>query len=179
MVVFLGPHPWHMEVPRLEVELDLWLLAYATATETPDLSCVWAVSVTYTTACGNTRSLTHWARPGIEPANSWFLVRFISTAPWQELLISENILSDPFFLSFLASHYSYVHMLLGLMSYGYLTLFLFHFSSFFSLLIPQTRKSQSNLCVRLCLLLSVSSEFFIWLLYYLTPEFLFVPLYNF
>ena len=34
---------------------------------------------------GNAGSLTHWARPGIEPATSWFLVGFISTAPRQEL----------------------------------------------------------------------------------------------
>ena len=33
----------------------------------------------------NTESLTHWVRPGIEPATSWFLVRFVSTAPQQEL----------------------------------------------------------------------------------------------
>ena len=25
---FVGPHLWHMEVPRLEVVLELWLLAY-------------------------------------------------------------------------------------------------------------------------------------------------------
>ena len=31
-------------------------------------------SATYTTAHGNVRSLTHWARPGIEPPSSWFLV---------------------------------------------------------------------------------------------------------
>ena len=37
-----------------------------------------AMSVTHTTAHGNTRSLTHWARPGIEPATSWFLVRFVN-----------------------------------------------------------------------------------------------------
>ena len=30
------------------------------------------------------RSLTYWARPGIDPASSWILVRFISTEPWQE-----------------------------------------------------------------------------------------------
>ena len=29
---------------------------------------------TYTTAHGNNGSLTHWARPGIEPATSWILV---------------------------------------------------------------------------------------------------------
>ena len=42
-------------------------------------------SATYTTAHSNTRSLTHWARPGIGPATSWFLVGFVSAAPRQEL----------------------------------------------------------------------------------------------
>ena len=37
-----------------------------------------AVSATYNTAHGNTRSLTRWARPGIEPTTSLFLVRFVS-----------------------------------------------------------------------------------------------------
>ena len=44
-----------------------------------------AAPVTYTTAHGNTGSLTHWGRPGIKPATSWFLVRFVSTAPQREL----------------------------------------------------------------------------------------------
>ena len=35
--VFLGPRLWHMEVPRLGVESELQLLAYSTATATPDL----------------------------------------------------------------------------------------------------------------------------------------------
>ena len=34
---FLGPHLWHMEVPRLGVELELQLQALATAMATPDL----------------------------------------------------------------------------------------------------------------------------------------------
>ena len=42
--------------------------------------------MTYTTVHGNTGSLTHWARPGIEPETSWFLVGFISAVPWWELL---------------------------------------------------------------------------------------------
>ena len=33
---FLGPHPWHMEVPRLRVKSELQLPAYPTATATPD-----------------------------------------------------------------------------------------------------------------------------------------------
>ena len=35
------------------------------------------LSWTYTTACSNTESLTHWARPGIKPATSWFLVKIL------------------------------------------------------------------------------------------------------
>ena len=38
--VFLGQHLWHMEVPRLGVESELWPPAYATDTATPDLSRV-------------------------------------------------------------------------------------------------------------------------------------------
>ena len=36
---FLGPHPWHMEVPRLEIELELYLPAYTTATIEPSCVC--------------------------------------------------------------------------------------------------------------------------------------------
>ena len=43
-------------------------------------------SVTYTTAHGNTCSLTPWAMPGTEPASSWILVGFVPTEPQQELL---------------------------------------------------------------------------------------------
>ena len=38
--IFLGPHPWHMEVPRLGVDSELQLPACATATATLDLSRV-------------------------------------------------------------------------------------------------------------------------------------------
>ena len=38
--VFLGPHSWHMEVPRLGIQLELQLLACTTATAIPDPSCV-------------------------------------------------------------------------------------------------------------------------------------------
>ena len=40
-VCLLGLHPQHMEVPRLGVELELQLLAYATATATRDPSCIY------------------------------------------------------------------------------------------------------------------------------------------
>jgi len=81
------------EVPRLGVESELQLPTYTTA---QSCSCCWptpqaqqsqirATSETYTTAQGNAGSLTHWARPGIEPASSWILVRFISPVSWWEL----------------------------------------------------------------------------------------------
>ena len=70
--VFLGPHPGHMEVPRLGVKSEQQPPACTAATATPDL--------TYTTGHGNAGSLTHWRRPGIEPASSWIPVRFITAA---------------------------------------------------------------------------------------------------
>ena len=66
-MLFLEPHPQHVEVPRLRVKSDLQLLAY-------------------TTAHSNAGSLTHWVRPGIKPASSCILVRFASVAPQWELL---------------------------------------------------------------------------------------------
>ena len=74
---FLGLHPWHMEALRL-VELELQLQAHATATAMPDSSCIFDL---YAGAHGNTRFLTHKARPGIEPKSSWILVRFVTTEP--------------------------------------------------------------------------------------------------
>ena len=51
----------------------------------PQQCRIQAVSATYTTARGNAGSLTHWVRPGMEPPTSWFLVWFVSAAPWWEL----------------------------------------------------------------------------------------------
>ena len=56
---FLGLHPWHMEVLRLGVELEL--------------TCA-----TYPTAHSDTRSPIHWARPGIEPSSPWTPVGFVN-----------------------------------------------------------------------------------------------------
>ena len=38
---FQWPHQQHMEVTRLEAELELQPVAYATTTATQDVSCVW------------------------------------------------------------------------------------------------------------------------------------------
>ena len=71
---FWGPHLWHMEVPRLGSN---WRCHHWPMPQ-PQQCQNWATSATYTTAQGNARSSTHWARPGIEPTTSWSLVRFIS-----------------------------------------------------------------------------------------------------
>ena len=51
----------------------------------PQQCQIQVTSSTYTTPHSNTRSLTYWVRPRIEPATSWFLIRFVSTVPWREL----------------------------------------------------------------------------------------------
>ena len=76
-----GLHLRHMEVPRLGIKSELQLPAYTTATATRDPSHICNLTIAH----GNTRSLTHWKRPGIEHASSWILVRFISAEPWREL----------------------------------------------------------------------------------------------
>ena len=78
---FLGPHLWHMEVPRLGLNQNRsWQ-------PRPQPHRIWAASATYTEAHGNTGSLTHWVRPRIEPASSWILVGFVTAEPPQELLV--------------------------------------------------------------------------------------------
>ena len=63
---FVGPHLQH--IPRLGIESE----------PQPQQWEIQATSATYTTARGNVGSLTHWARPGIEPVSSWILVRLVN-----------------------------------------------------------------------------------------------------
>ena len=79
---FLGPHLRRMEIPRLGVKLELQLRPMPQ----PRQRQIQATSAIYTAACGNAGSLTHWARPGIEPASSRILIGFISTELQRELL---------------------------------------------------------------------------------------------
>ena len=64
----------------------------------PQLCGNQAASATYSTTHGNTRSLTYWARPGIKPTTSWFLVGFINhcvtmgTPRWNFFMAGLNIL---------------------------------------------------------------------------------------
>ena len=60
---FLGPHTRHMEVPR------------------PG-GLIGATAAGLHRSHSNAGSLTHGERPGIEPASSWILVRFVSTEPY-------------------------------------------------------------------------------------------------
>ena len=66
--VLLGLQLRHMEVHRLGIKSELQLLAYTTATATdPDPRHLRPTPQ----LMGNAGSLTHRARPGIEPASSW------------------------------------------------------------------------------------------------------------
>ena len=72
--VFSRAAPWHMEVPRLGVQSEL----YHQPMPQPQQCGIRVASGTYTTAPGNARSLSHWARPEIEPTTSWFLIGFVN-----------------------------------------------------------------------------------------------------
>ena len=87
----------HMNVPRVGVESELQLLAYATTTTTTTATAMsdMSISATYTTPCSNGRSLTYWAGPGIEPTPSWMLVSFISAEPQWELHGCTILYSQP------------------------------------------------------------------------------------
>ena len=77
MFGYLVLHLRHMEVPGLGVKSERQLSAWQCQ--------IRAASSTYTIAHGNARSLTHWARPDIEPASLWILVRFVTAEPQWEL----------------------------------------------------------------------------------------------
>ena len=82
-LVILGLHPQHMKVPRLGVNWS-WS-CWPTPQLQPQQDEIWALFATYTIAHGNARSLTQWARPGIETASSWILGGFVTTEPHWEL----------------------------------------------------------------------------------------------
>ena len=80
--IYLGPHLWHMDVPRLGVESELHLLACTSATGNSRLELhLWPTP--HLMAMSD--HLTHWARPGIKPTSSWILVRLITAEPRWEL----------------------------------------------------------------------------------------------
>ena len=70
-----GLHLQHMEVPRLGLNRS----CSCQPTPEPQQCQSQAMSDLHHSSW---QGLTHWARPGIEPSNSWFLIGFVSTAPW-------------------------------------------------------------------------------------------------
>ena len=83
-LLFLGPHPWHMEAPRLGVSSELQLPAYATATAMPDLSCI--CDLHHSSRQCQILNLMSEAREG--PTTSWFPVGFVSAVARWELLVT-------------------------------------------------------------------------------------------
>ena len=79
---FLGPHPQLMKIPRLGSN---WSWSCQPIPQMQQCQ-IRGESETYIEAHSNARSLTHWAEPGVEPASSWILVKFVTTEPQYELL---------------------------------------------------------------------------------------------
>ena len=81
-LIFLGPHLWHREVPRLGGHIGATPArlyhSHSNAGSKPSLR-------TYATAHGNARSLTQWPRPRIEPKSSWIPVGLLTSEPQWEL----------------------------------------------------------------------------------------------
>ena len=77
LLFYLRLNLQHMEVPRLGVE-SATAVSLHTPQQQPQQHRIWALFSTYTTVHGNTRSSTHWVRPGINTESSWMLVRFLS-----------------------------------------------------------------------------------------------------
>ena len=73
-VFFLQPLLQHMKVPGLRGPIG----AAAEPMPQPWQNQIRAASVTSITACGNTRSLTHGARPRIEPTSSQMLYQVLN-----------------------------------------------------------------------------------------------------
>ena len=79
----LGPHPWHMEAPRLGVKLELQSLAYTTARTMPDPSYICNLHH----SSWQRQILNPLSEARDEPVSSWILVRFVSTESQQELVV--------------------------------------------------------------------------------------------
>ena len=91
-----------MEIRRLGLESELYLPAYATATATPDPSHVWNLHHSW----WQCQILNPLSEARDLPCNL-ILVRFITTEPWQELLILSFYLIRELnlFLSSSCKHY--------------------------------------------------------------------------
>ena len=111
---FLWPCLWHMEVPGLGVELEVQLKPM------PQLQqCqIRAAAATYTIACHNARSLTHWVRLGIGSASSQILCQILNLLSHSrnsvfEICKSVSVLQISSFV-FFDSTYKWYHKILFL-----------------------------------------------------------------
>ena len=84
---FLGPHLQHMEVPKPGVKSELPLQAYAIAKSITDLSRICDLCH----SLWQTRSLTHWPRPGIKPTSSWTLFWVFNYLSYNRKLIGDIV----------------------------------------------------------------------------------------
>ena len=91
---FLGPHPWHMEVPRLGVWSELQLPACVTAIAMPDSSHICDLHQ----SSWQSQILNPLSKARDRTSTSWFLVRFISTVPWRQFQ-GTFFLTVPFILN--------------------------------------------------------------------------------
>ena len=92
---FLGPHPQHMEVPRLRVESELQLPAYTTATATPDPSHICSLHCS-----SQQRQILNLMSEARDPTwSSGILVGFVSAKPEWELLSFFFLFFLPLFLN--------------------------------------------------------------------------------
>ena len=70
-----------VEAPRLGIELELMLLAYATTIAMQDLSCICDLHH----SSWQRQILNPLCEAREKPATSWYLVGFVSAAPRREL----------------------------------------------------------------------------------------------
>ena len=104
---FLGPHPRHMEISRLGVQLELQLPAYTTATAMQNPRCV----------CDPHHSSWQWQIPNsLGKARDWTCnlmvpsqIHFCHTTmetPWQRLLVKNMLNRNFFFLALFTGAFS-------------------------------------------------------------------------
>ena len=98
---FLWLHLQHMEIPRLAVNLELQLQGLCCQAR--------ATSSTYTAACSNTGSLSHWVRPGIKHASSQIICWVLNPLSHKGNSLNEDLLAllrkFVWFFSFLFSFF--------------------------------------------------------------------------
>ena len=120
--VFLGPHPWHMEVPWLGVHSELLLLTYTRATAMPDSSHVCSLHH----SCQQCWILNPLSEAGDQICNltipSW--IGFCCTTMW-----------TPIFSLYISGFWCFLHIYLLFLYSFYELIHLSLYNSFMSLVI--------------------------------------------